>query len=148
MSEEKPEGPADWRAANLRGNDLSGLDLKHADMRGADLRDVNFTRSDMSYADLRGAKVQGANFQYAKLYGAKMQGMEAFHTDFRNSDLRLSNFGGAYLDGAAMPPPVVAKDRLPTPSEIVKEQNSANGKQEKSLDRGRAQERGHVKDRG
>ena len=34
-----------------------------------------------------------------------MQGVEAFHADFRNSDLRQCNFGGAYLDGAMMPPP-------------------------------------------
>jgi hypothetical protein len=38
------------------------------------------------------------------LYGAKMQGVVAFNADFRNTDLRQSNFGGAYLDKAMMPP--------------------------------------------
>ncbi len=43
-----------------------------------------------------------------------MQGVKAFEADFRNSDLRLANFGGAYLEGAAIPP----LERLATPGEI------------------------------
>jgi hypothetical protein len=104
MSEEKPARRVDWRAANLRGTQLPGLNLQHADFRGADLREVNFTGSDLSYADFRGANATGANFQYATLYAAKMQGVEAYQADFRNSDLRQCNFGGAYLEGAMMPP--------------------------------------------
>lgn len=102
MTEDTSGRRVDWRASNLRGTQLAGLNLEHADMRGADLREVNFTGSNLRYADLRGANVSGANFQQATLYGAKLQGVEAFQTDFRNCDMRQCNFGGAYLDGALM----------------------------------------------
>jgi|SRR5947209_6180378 len=106
MSNEQPS-PAriDYRGADLRGNNMAGMNLDYADMRGADMREVNFTRSSLRYADLRGARVQGANFQYAVLYGAKMQGVEAHQADFRNSDTRQVNWSGAYVDGAMMTPP-------------------------------------------
>lgn len=45
-----------------------------------------------------------------------MQGVEAAQADFRGADLRLANFGGAYLEGAMMPPPAAH----PSPSEIAK----------------------------
>jgi Pentapeptide repeats (9 copies)/Pentapeptide repeats (8 copies) len=112
---EAPAGRTDYRAANLRGTDMSGLNLEHADFRGADVRDVNFTGSNLRYADFRGSDVSGANFQHASLYGAKMQGVTAFEADFRNSDLRQANFGGAYLEGSMMPPP----ERRPSPGEIA-----------------------------
>ena len=90
----------DWRGANLRGANLNHMVLDYADMRGADLRDVNFTHSSLRYADFRGANIQGANFQYASLYAAKMQGVEANNADFRNADLRMVNWGGAYVQGS------------------------------------------------
>ena len=93
---------------------MAGMNKEYADFRGADLQGRNFTGSNLRYSDFRGADVSDANFQYASLYEAKMQGVKAFETDFRNSDLRLANFGGAYLDKAAMPPP----ERLATPGEI------------------------------
>jgi uncharacterized protein YjbI with pentapeptide repeats len=45
-----------------------------------------------------------------------MQGVEAAQADFRGADLRLANLGGAYLEGAMMPPP----DLGAWPSEIAK----------------------------
>jgi hypothetical protein len=102
------ETPAPGRmncvGANLRGANMARLNLEHADFRAADLREVDFTGSSLRYADMRGASMQGANFQNASLYGAKMQGVEAFGADFRNCDLRQVNFGGAYREGALMPP--------------------------------------------
>jgi hypothetical protein len=92
------------------------MNLESADLRAADLREVNFFGSNLRYADLRGASVQGANFQRATLYGAKLQGVEAYRADFRNCDLRLANFGGAYTDGAVIPP---AEWRQPSPGEIA-----------------------------
>ena len=40
-----------------------------------------------------------------------MQGVEADQADFRGADLRHVNFGGAYMQGAIMPPPVQDVDR-------------------------------------
>ncbi len=133
LSEQNPS-PArvDWRCADLRGVNMTGMNLQYADLRAADLRGCNFTGSDLSYADFRGSRLDGAIFQNATLYGAKMQGAEAFQADFRNADLRQVNFGGAYLEGAMM-----TKDRQPTPSEIARdnrqempapEQGRANGR--------------------
>ena len=47
-----------------------------------------------------------------------MQGVEAARRTGR-ADLRLANLGGAYLEGAMMPPPK-AQTRQPWPSEIAK----------------------------
>ncbi len=106
MSDDKlPQKRIDWRGADLRNANMSGLDLVGVDFRAADLRGVNFSSSNLKYADLRGAQVQAANFQNANLYAAKLQGIEADQADFRNADLRMANLGGAYLSGALMPEP-------------------------------------------
>ena len=74
----KAEPPRiDWRGADLRGANLSGMDLEGVDFRASDLRGVNFSGSMLRNADFRGAQIQGANFQNANLFGAKMQGVEA-----------------------------------------------------------------------
>ncbi len=104
---DKPAGSprVDWRAANLRNVSFAGVSLEGADLRAADLSGSNFTAANLRYADLRGATLVGTTFQNADLYGAKMQGVEAYQADFRGADLRQANFGGAYLDGAMLPPP-------------------------------------------
>ncbi len=81
--------------------------------------------------------MQGANFQNASLYGAKMQGVEAAQADFRNSDLRQVNFGGAYLEGAMMPP-LAATPPHPWPSEIAKANQHQPGQ-----DHGKSDEKMH-----
>jgi hypothetical protein len=106
----------DYRAVDLRGASMAGLNLDHADFRGSDLQGVNFSSSDLRYTDFRGSDVSGANFQNASLYGAKMQGAVTRETDFRRSDLRQVNFGGAYdLDRAMMP----AQERTASPGDIA-----------------------------
>ena len=110
----------DWRCVDMRGGNMTGLNLRNADMRAGNFAGCNFSGSDLSYADFRGANVQGAIFQNATLYGAKMQGAAAHRADFRGADLRQCNFGGAYLEGAVMPPP----ERRPTPSEIAKDKGT------------------------
>ena len=120
MSDQSNPPPrVDWRAADMRNVDLSGMNLEGADLRAADLSGANFTGSFLRNADFRGANVSGANFQNANLYGARMQGVEAFQADFRGAEVRLANFGGAYLDGAAMSPVELGKPRLPTPGEVA-----------------------------
>ncbi len=48
----------DWRGADLRGANLTGMDLSGVDFRAADLRGVNFSGSMLQYADFRAAQVQ------------------------------------------------------------------------------------------
>jgi hypothetical protein len=125
---EKPAPPrVDWRGADLRNVNMAGVLLEAADLRASDLSGSNFTSANLRYADLRGAKLTGTNFQNANLYGAKMQGVEAHHADFRGANLQLANFGGAYLEGAILPPP--SPDNRPplSPGEIA-DQSKQSGR--------------------
>jgi hypothetical protein len=115
--------------ARLRGSDLSYLNLEGADFRAADLRGVNFTGSKMRYCDFRGANAVGANFQNADLYGSRKQGLDARQSDFRGANIEQTHWGGAFVEGAVLPPPQppidadyrpppdpLAAPRLPQPS--------------------------------
>ncbi len=52
---------SDFIGANLRGKDLSGLNLRGALLIAADLRDANLRFTDFIGADLRDADLRGAN---------------------------------------------------------------------------------------
>jgi hypothetical protein len=120
VKEESPKPERiNWKGADLRGVNMAGVNMENADLRATDLKGANFTGTNLRYADFRGASVQGANFQNADLYGARMQGVEAAHADFRGADMRLVNLGGAYLDGAMLPPPAAMSSHK-YPSEIAK----------------------------
>ncbi len=116
---DKPAAPSrvDWRGADLRNGNYAGMSLEGADMRATDVSGSNFTGANLRYVDFRGAKMVGTTFLNANLYGAKMQGVEAFGADFRGSDVRQANFGGAYMDGAVMPPP--------SPADLVERNGAA-----------------------
>ena len=133
----------DWRCVDMRGGNMTGLNLRNADMRAGNFAGCNFSGSDLSYADFRGANVQGAIFQNATLYGAKMQGAAAHRADFRGADLRQCNFGGAYLEGAVMPPP----ERRPTPSEIARDKGTREPDQSRENARETGRERSWGKGR-
>jgi uncharacterized protein YjbI with pentapeptide repeats len=139
--------PVDWRGADLRRVNMAGISLEQADLRACDLRGVNFTGSSLRYADLRGARLQGASFQNASLYGAKMQGAEAQQTDFRGADLRQANLGGAYLEGAVMPPPSAPEVRQ-TPGEISIDRGADGQQPGNGQDKGAEHEPGPDEGRG
>jgi Pentapeptide repeats (8 copies) len=56
---------------DLRGLDLSDMDLRRADLRGADLTDASLAGADLEGADMRGAKVNRVDLRGANLSGAK-----------------------------------------------------------------------------
>jgi hypothetical protein len=112
----------DMRASDLRNSNYAGLSFEGADLRGSDLSGSNFTGANFRYADMRGVIMHGTVFENANMYGAKMQGVEAFDANFRGADMRQTNLAGAYLTGAAMPPP--------SPADLM-EQNAASWQQEK-----------------
>lgn len=93
MSQQKPAPPAriDWRGADMRNVNMSGLSLEGVDMRASDCSGSNFSNTNLRYADFRGAILNGTNFQNANLYGAKMQGVEAHQADFRGANVQLAN---------------------------------------------------------
>ena len=68
--------------------------------------------------------------------------MEAAQADFRNTDLRQANFGGAYLEGAMMPPPA-AEPTHPWPSEIARANRQNRTGQDQGKDGGNEKVNGH-----
>jgi len=77
----------DFRAANLEGEVLSGIDLKNKDFRAAILRNVEFVGCDLSEVNFADADLSGANFRNAKLE----------NVDFSNANLSRANFHKASL---------------------------------------------------
>jgi uncharacterized protein YjbI with pentapeptide repeats len=139
MNEEKPAPRrVEWVGADLRNVSFAGQSLKGADLRACDLSGANFTSADVSYADFRGAKMHGTTFENANMYGSKLQGCEAFNANFRGANMQQCNMGGAYLDGALLPPPSpVYKRPLASPSQIAEQKPN-----------GQAQPQGHDNGRG
>lgn len=60
---------ATGEACELRGADLSRLDLRKLEARGLDLRDCYFRMSDLRGVDLREAQLDGASFAEAHVSG-------------------------------------------------------------------------------
>ena len=70
------------KCANLRGADLTDVDLRNTNLTSADLKNVNLTS-----ADLRNTNLMGADLSYADLS----------HADLRGTDLRYANLRGTNL---------------------------------------------------
>jgi uncharacterized protein YjbI with pentapeptide repeats len=76
-------GTLNLSGQDMRGDDLTGLDLSHAklggaDLAGADLHRVklvgaDLTGADLSHADLTGTWIMNARFDRANLHGATLQ---------------------------------------------------------------------------
>lgn len=64
---------ADFSKKNLRGMNLSKLNLQDADFREADLRDANLSNTNLRYADLRGANLSGVDLSTTDLYYAHVE---------------------------------------------------------------------------
>jgi hypothetical protein len=87
---------------DLRGMDLSGLDLTRSMMQRCDLRGVNLQRtyltdSNLDGSDLRAADLRGADFTNVALVGVDLRG-----ADLTGADVRVTDFSGARLDGAIL----------------------------------------------
>lgn len=101
-----PDGPKNFRAMNLRGADLSGLDLG-CDIRiGEPVRNTSiwqptrpatcadFTGSDLTGAKFNGADLTGALFDHAKLDKVNAGIVVAPAVDIKSSSMRGSKIGG------------------------------------------------------
>ena len=92
-----PEIELDLCNADLRDQDLRGIDFSHTILRGADLRGSNLNYSifkgvDLSGADLSKAQLRFANFDSANLSGCNLNGSDAIFSSFRRA-----NLGGAHV---------------------------------------------------
>jgi uncharacterized protein YjbI with pentapeptide repeats len=91
---------ADLREAELRGADLSRADLSRANLSGADL-----SWADLSRANLSGADLSGADLSEAVLYGANLAGV-----NLSRANLSGANLYGVDLYGALYSPDTVWPD--------------------------------------
>ena len=82
------------RPANLRGWNLSTMDLPNINLAGMDLRRTKFIGAELRGVILRGADLTGADLQGALLYGA----------DLNSANLTGANLAGARLVGATLDP--------------------------------------------
>lgn len=75
---------------SLRGTNLRGADLSQVDLSGASLEKVDFRSADLSEANLSGANLRGVDLRDARLRLA----------DLSQADLTIAKFHRAYLVGA------------------------------------------------
>jgi uncharacterized protein YjbI with pentapeptide repeats len=90
----------DLRGANLSFIDLSGLDLSKRDLTAVNLRGANLSRANLRYAKLMNASLAGANFTDALMSSANLSNADLIRTKFLGTVLERANMKGADLSGA------------------------------------------------
>jgi len=75
--------------------DLADADLSYADLRGADLSSVNLEKANLQHADLRGVKTFETHFIDADMRYANLQGANPYMSYFYRTDLSNANMRGA-----------------------------------------------------
>lgn len=88
------EGWNDWRKEHYkRGPDLRGIDLSDLDLRGIDLN-----RAKLEKADLKNSNLWGAEFQYSDLSKASLDGAIFSYAFLDNANLSRATFVSANLN--------------------------------------------------
>ena len=97
------EGGANFEL-DLKGAELSGLQLENADLSGADLAGSDLCNAQLHGADLSGVKCWDTNLSCANLRCANLSGAFLGRTDFRDTRLRSATLSGAkfHADGPAL----------------------------------------------
>jgi uncharacterized protein YjbI with pentapeptide repeats len=111
------ESPEEFQASlhteqNLRGVDVSGLDLSNIKLAGLDMRDVDFHDCDLTGARFAGLDMRGCNFSNAKLDNANLAGADLRGANLRGAtmvkakiagvNLKEADFTGANLDNSIL----------------------------------------------
>ena len=87
---------ADLRGEQLRGLDLGGAILRQANLSKGVFRGTDFPHADFSGADLSGADFRGTDMKFANLVGANLTG-----TLFDGADLMLAKVSRSTTKGIA-----------------------------------------------
>lgn len=77
--------------ADLRGADLTHLNLEYMNLSGADLREADLSNAVLSGANLMNADLRRANLTNAGLNGADLREAKLYDADLRRADLRHAN---------------------------------------------------------
>jgi uncharacterized protein YjbI with pentapeptide repeats len=92
-----PPQETDLSGMNLRGEDLSGLNLSRCDFSGADLSQANLAKTNLSFSRLVGANMQQAQLDECEFLGADLSG-----ANLNECSAKRTGFGGATLTGATL----------------------------------------------
>ncbi|MGF1588488.1 MAG: pentapeptide repeat-containing protein [Pleurocapsa sp.] len=84
-------GRTNFRYANLRHADLSGMNLTNINLIEADLSYTNLERTNLTNAKLIAANLSNANLTRANLTNAKLTGADLTNTNLDNANLTRAN---------------------------------------------------------
>ncbi len=99
-----PDGVKPFRGMNLRGADLSGMDLGcpvHYDSSGGWMRDKVEACADFTGADLTGARLDGANLTGALLVDGSLEDVSAVNLFAPSAEIGGA-LDGSVFDGAVL----------------------------------------------
>ncbi len=95
-------GIEEWNAYRASGSEipfLSAADLRGANLVGADLRFASFGLARLDGADLTDADLSGASLRQADLFQGVLEGATITNADLRAVDAARCTFAGANLSG-------------------------------------------------
>ncbi len=84
-------GRTNFRYANLRHADLSGMNLTNINLIEADLSYTNLERTNLTNAKLIAANLSNANLTHANLTNAKLTGADLTNTNLDKANLTRAN---------------------------------------------------------
>ncbi|HJW20779.1 MAG TPA: pentapeptide repeat-containing protein [Candidatus Nitrosotalea sp.] len=100
---------ANLSGINMQGINMSGINMQEVNLTDANLQDVNFSKSNLHDADLSGTLLSGANLREADLSGANLRGVilsgvnlfgaNLSDANLRDADIRGANFTGSITNG-------------------------------------------------
>jgi hypothetical protein len=91
---------ADLRGLNLSAIDLMRANLDDADLTGAQIREANLSHASLQRADLSGADLSYADLDYARLDGANLSGAKLVYTRCEHASFQGANLQRTDLQGA------------------------------------------------
>ncbi|OLT62638.1 pentapeptide repeat-containing protein [Moorena bouillonii] len=80
---------------NLKGANLTGLNLYRVDLSGADLSEVDFSKTSLYKANLRGANLYKANLSTAILQEADLSDASLIEANLKDKKFPQTNLSGA-----------------------------------------------------
>ena len=91
-------GRTNFRYADLRNADLSGINLANINLIEADLSGANLSGTDLSNAKLIAANLQNTNLKNANLTNAKLIGANLTNTNLDNANLTRAKIANTIFD--------------------------------------------------
>jgi len=94
-AQKNPEETPDLFQADLRGKNLSEINLSRANLKEAKMQFSNLSNAILSDAKLRKAKLQETNLQRANLENADLRDVNFFEANLQFANLQNANLQGA-----------------------------------------------------